>query len=108
MCDPEPSPAILWLNDERCHVAVPASGLPLLDVLAAAGLPFRLRRRAWNDPALGSEPLLEAVGALGGPLEIVLNGRLAACSVAQVRVGPGDEVVIGQPAYLRQRFAFFR
>ncbi len=99
---------MLWLNDERCPVAVPAGGLPLLDILGAAGLPFRLRRRTWDDPALGSEPLLEAVGALAGPLEIVLNGRLAACGVAQLRVAPGDEVVIGQPAYLRQRFAFFR
>jgi hypothetical protein len=28
--------------------------------------------------------------------------------VSNVRVQPGDEIVIGQPAYLRQRFAFFR
>jgi len=104
----ERSPVVLWLNGERRLVAVAAAELGLLDLLAAAGLPYRLQRRAWRDLALAGEPLLEAVGALEGPLEIVVNGGLAAASATRLRLRPGDEVVIGQPAYLRQRFPFFR
>jgi hypothetical protein len=52
--------------------------------------------------------LLVAVGGLEEPLEIVRNGQLAGVSVARMRVRPGDEVVIGQPDYLRRRFAFLR
>ena len=98
----------LWLDDRRRDCAVPADGAPLLDVLAAAGITCELAARAWRDPALGTEPLLVGVGGLAGPLEIVHNGRLAAIGVAHLRVRPGDEVIIGQPAYLSQRFAFFR
>ncbi|HLH26347.1 MAG TPA: hypothetical protein VK066_27825 [Chloroflexota bacterium] len=98
----------LWLNAARQDCALPAAGAPLLDALAAHGLACRLATRAWRDPALAGEPLLVAVGPLDGPLEIVHNGALAAVGVAHLWVRPGDEVVIGQPAYLRQRFAFFR
>jgi len=69
---------------------------------------YRLQRRAWQDAALDEEPLLVAVGELEGPLEIVRNGRLAAVGVARLRVRAGDEVVIGQPEYLRRRFSFYR
>jgi hypothetical protein len=67
----------------------------------------RLATRAWRDPALKGESLLVGVGGLDGPLEIVHNGALPALGVAHLRVLPGDEVVIGQPPYLQQRFAFF-
>jgi hypothetical protein len=99
---------VCWLNAERHELALPAPEVHLLDVLAAHGIPYRLRARRWRDPALGREPLLVAVGGLGEPLEIVHNGELAPVGVARLRVRPGDEVVIGQPAYLRQRFPFFR
>ena len=101
-------PLVLWLDDQRQECALPAEGAPLLDVLAACGIRYELTARAWRDPALGAEPLLVRVAGLAGPLEIVYNGRLADVGVAHLRVRPGDEVVIGQPAYLQQRFAFFR
>jgi hypothetical protein len=99
---------VCWLNAERHELALPAPEARLLDVLAAHGIPYRLHARRWRDPALGCEPLLVAVGGLDAPLEIVHNGQLAPVGVARLRVRPGDEVVIGQPAYLRQRFPFFR
>jgi hypothetical protein len=99
---------VLWLDDQRHECALPAEGAPLLDVLAACGISFELAARAWQHPALGAEPLLVGIGGLRGPLEIVHNGRLAEVGVAHLRVRPGDEVVIGQPAYLQSRFAFFR
>ena len=98
---------LLWLNEER-HVLALEADVPLLALLARHAIRHRLRRRAWGDPLVGDEPLLEAVGALEGPLEVVLNGQLAAVGVACLRVRPGDEVVIGQPDYLRGRFRFFR
>jgi hypothetical protein len=98
---------VFWLNAERREVAVAASSALLLELLAASGIPYRLQVRAWQDAALADEPLLVAVGELAGPLEIVHNGQLAPVGVAHLRVRPGDEVVIGQPAYLRRRFAFF-
>ena len=101
------APIVLWLNAERREVAIAADAVGLLDLLAAGGVSYRLRTRAWQDPALADEPLLDAVGDLAGPLEIVLNGRLATAGVARVRVAPGDEVVVGQPAHLRRRFSFF-
>jgi hypothetical protein len=106
---PEPGAAsvVLWLEDQRRELPL-AAAAGLLDLLRAAGIPYRLRRRVWQDPALGDEALLEAVGALHGPLEIVHNGQLAPRGVAHLRIAPGDEVVIGRPAHLRQRFVFFR
>lgn len=101
-------PLTLWLNDQRHECTLPAEGAPLLDALAICGIRYELAARAWQEPALGAEPLLVGVGELVGPLEIVRNGRLADVGVAHLRVKPGDEVVIGQPAYLQQRFAFFR
>ena len=98
----------LWLNTDRLELPLPSEGALLLDALTAGGMSIRLARRAWRDPALAGEPLLVGVGTLDGPLEIVHNGALAAVGVAHLRVLPGDAVVIGQPAYLRQRFAFFR
>jgi hypothetical protein len=98
----------LWLNAVRLDCSVPADGARLLEALAAQGIAYRLATRIWRDPALAGEPLLVAVGSLDGPLEIVRNGALASVGVAHLWVRPGDEVVIGQPAYLRQRFAFFR
>lgn len=82
--------------------------MPLLEVLERAALPCRLYARPWSDPALGSELLLTGVGPLTGPLEIVVNGVLATEGVEHLLARPGDEIVIGQPEYLRQRFAFFR
>jgi hypothetical protein len=76
-------------------------------VLDAHGIPYALRTRAWADPALGTEPLLMAVGDLRAPLEIVHNAQLAAAGVAHLCVRSGDTVVIGGPAYLRQQFPFF-
>jgi hypothetical protein len=102
------APVVLWLNAERHELAITTDAVGLLDLLAASGVSYRLRTRTWRDPALGDEPLLDAVGDLAGPLEIVLNGRLATAGVAHVRVAPGDEVVVGQPAHLRRRFRFFR
>jgi hypothetical protein len=101
------APIVLWLNAERHELAIATDAVGLLDLLAASGIAYRLRRRAWQDPALADAPLLDAVGDLAGPLEIVLNGRLATVGVARIRLAPGDEVVVGQPAHLRQRFAFF-
>jgi len=98
----------LWLNAVRLHCPLPAPGARLLAALAALGIAYRLATRRWRDPALHGEPLLVAVGSLDGPLEIVHNGALPAVGVAHIWVRPGDEVVIGQPAYLRQRFTFFR
>ena len=103
----ERAPIALWLNAERREVAITADAVGLLDLLAASGLSYRVRTRNWLDPTLADEPLLDAVGDLAGPLEIVLNGRLATTGVAHVRVAPGDEVVVGQPAQLRGRFDFF-
>jgi hypothetical protein len=105
--DRQRAPIVLWLNAERRELAITADTVGLLDLLAASGISYRLRTRAWQDPALADEPLLEAVGDLTAPLEIVLNGRLATTGVAHVRVAPGDEVVVGQPAHLRRRFRFF-
>ena len=99
---------VLWLDDRRQECPLPAEGALLLDVLAASGITCELAARAWRDPALGTEPLLVRVDGLAGPLEIVHNGLLADVGVAHLRVRPGDEVVIGQPAYLQRRFAFFR
>jgi hypothetical protein len=107
---------VLWLNAERHVLALPGASerrrpaVPplLLEVLRAHGIPYVLRTRTWHDPALGAEPLLTRVAHLAGPLEIVVNGQLAAVGVAHLRVQASDEVVIGQPHYLQQRFAFFR
>lgn len=107
---------VLWLNAERhvlalsgtCQGRRPAVPPLLLEVLRAHGIPYVLRTRTWHDPALGTEPLLTRVAHLAGPLEIVVNGQLAAVGVAHLRVQASDEVVIGQPHYLQQRFAFFR
>lgn len=87
---------------------MPSAGALLLAALAARGIAYRLAARRWRDPTLAGEPLLVAVGCLDGPLEIVHNGGLPAAGVAHLWVRPGDEVVVGQPTYLRQRFAFFR
>ena len=97
-----------WLNARRLPLALAAPEMPLLGVLRAHGLPYTLRFRPWRDPALRGAPLLTAVAELTGPLEIVVNGALAAGAVTELVVHAGDEVVIGQPWYLRQRFAFFR
>ncbi|HEY7067656.1 MAG TPA: hypothetical protein VII06_39735 [Chloroflexota bacterium] len=106
---PPPAPTFsLWLNAARQECPVPAGGALLLTLLDAAGIAYRLATRAWRDPALAGEPLLVAVGALDGPLEIVHNGALPDVGVAHLRVRPGDEVVVGQPDYLRTRFPFFR
>lgn len=99
---------VLWLNARRLPLALAAPEMPLLGVLRAHGLPYTLRFRPWRDPALRGAPLLTAVAELTGPLEIVVNGALAAGAVTELVVHAGDEVVIGQPWYLRQRFAFFR
>ncbi|HLI28526.1 MAG TPA: hypothetical protein VKZ60_15750 [Chloroflexota bacterium] len=99
---------VLWLNARRLTLALEAPRMPLLAVLRAHGLPYTLRFRPWRDPALRGAPLLTAVAELTGPLEIVVNGALAAGAVTELVVHAGDEVVIGQPWYLRQRFAFFR
>jgi hypothetical protein len=99
---------VLWLNATRHDCPLPAGGARLLDALAAQRIAYRLTTRPWRDPALAGEPLLIAVGALTAPLEIVHNGALPAVGVAHLRIQPGDEVIIGQPAYLRRRFAFFR
>jgi hypothetical protein len=99
---------VLWLNAVREDCPLPAGGTRLLDALTARGIACRLASRAWRDPALAGEPLLVAVGSLDGPLEIVHNGALVSVGVAHLWVQPGDEVVIGQLAYLRQRFPFFR
>jgi hypothetical protein len=101
-------PLRLWLNDRRQDCALGAASAPLLDVLAAHGIAYELTARTWDNSALGTQPLLVSAGGLAGPLEIVHNGELAAVGVARLRVRPGDEVVIGQPAYLRQRYTFFR
>ncbi|MBX5489850.1 MAG: hypothetical protein IRZ14_01740 [Chloroflexi bacterium] len=100
-------PVVLWLNARREVLGVPAPRLGLLALLAAHGLPYTLRYRPWSDPTLRGEPLLVAVADLGEPLEIVVNGTLAACGVVHLTVMAGDEVVIGQPWYLRQRFPFY-
>ena len=109
---PWPAPAgltfALWLNAARHDCPVPAGGAPLLGALGAHGITYQLATRPWRDSALAGEPLLVAVGSLNGPLEIVHNGVLAEVGVAHLSVRPGDEVVIGQPVYLRRRFAFFR
>ena len=99
---------MLWLDGARRELALPSPTPLLLEVLAAHGIAYQLQRRPWQDGALGDEPLLVAVAELAAPLEIVHNGRLAAVGVAHLRVRPGDEVVIGQPRYLRERFAWFR
>lgn len=99
---------VLWLNARRRTLVLAAPEMPLLGVLRAHGLPYTLRFRPWRDPALRGAPLLTAVAELTGPLEIVVNGALAAGAVTELVVHAGDEVVIGQPWYLRQRFAFFR
>jgi hypothetical protein len=104
-----PGPVVVvWLDDERHECPLPAADASLLDALAAGGLAYELAARAWADPALGAEPLLVRAGHLTAPLEIVHNGALATVGIAHLRVQPGDEVVIGRPAYLRQRFPFFR
>ena len=72
----------------------------LLALLDAADVVYRLNSRHWQDPALAGEPVLESVDDLGGPLEIVVNGRLAEVGVAHLWVAPGDEVVV--PAPLRK------
>ena len=99
---------VIWLNEARHECAAPADAAPLLSVLGALGIPYRLRTGTWRDPALAAEPLLERAGALDGALEIVHNGRLATVGIVHLRVRAGDEVVIGQSNYLRHRFAFFR
>jgi hypothetical protein len=98
---------VLWLEGTHHALALPAPQPRLLAVLDAHGIPYAFRARAWADPALGAEPLLEAVGGLGAPLEIVHNGQLAAVGVAHLRVRAGDTVVIGGPACLRQHFPVF-
>jgi hypothetical protein len=103
---PEPQTATLWLNARRRAVPLGES-LSLLALLDAAGVSYRLHARRWRDPALAGERLLESVDDLAAPLEIVVNGRLAKVGVAHLSVAPGDEVVIGQPDYLRARFSFF-
>ncbi len=103
---------VLWLNEARHELALApgraTDGVHLLDVLAAHGIAHELRARAWRDASLGAEPLLVRVGPLAGSLEVVVNGHLAPIGVAHLRVRPGDEVVIGELAYLRRRFEFFR
>jgi hypothetical protein len=98
----------LWLNGAQQDCPVPSGGALLLDAFAELGVAYRLAVRQWRDPALTGESLLVAVGALAAPLEIVHNGALPAVGVAHLWVRPGDEVVIGQPAYLRRRFTFYR
>jgi len=98
----------LWLNERRLSLILPSDAPLLLDVLAAHGIAYALRARQWSDPALGAEPLLESIAGLAGPVEIVANDRLADLGIAHLRVKAGDEIVIGQPAYLRARFAWFR
>jgi hypothetical protein len=105
---PPQVPVVVWLNAERRTVRISAATVGLLDLLAASGIRYGLRTRDWQDRSLGAEPLLDWAGGLAGALEIVINGRLATAGVAHLRVAPGDEVVIGQPAYLRERFPFFR
>jgi len=102
------APIVLWLNAERHEVTITADVVGLLALLATSGIAYRLRTRPWQDPTLADEPLLDAVGDLAGPLEIVLNGRLATVGVARIRLAPGDEVVVGQPAHLRGRFSFYK
>jgi hypothetical protein len=101
-------PLVLWLNARQHTLALATPEMPLLAVLRAHGLPYTLRFRPWREPALRGAPLLTAVAELTGPLEIVVNGALAAGAVTELVVRAGDEVVIGQPWYLRQRFPFFR
>jgi hypothetical protein len=99
---------VLWLNDARQELGLPTAHPLLLEVLDAHGIAYRLHARTWDDPALGDEPLLVAAGGLFEPLEVLHNGQLAAVGVAHLRVRAGDEIVIGEADYLRERFPFFR
>jgi hypothetical protein len=99
---------VLWLNHARRELTLPSPRPLLFEVLAAHGISYRLHARTWADPALGTEPLLVAAGGLAGPLELVHNGQLATVGVAHLRVQAGDEIVIGEASYLRERFPFFR